>query len=82
MTNLQQENATTTRLPKELLDRLTKPFGRFLAIEAGSGAVLLSFTVAAHAESDSPLAHPFLNAWETPVGFQAGTWEFAFALRD
>jgi NhaA family Na+:H+ antiporter len=82
VTNHQQGDAPAIRLPKELLDRLTKPFGQFLAIEAASGAVLLSFTVAALVLSNSPLAHPFLNVWETPIGFQVGTWEFARASRD
>lgn len=82
MTNHQQGDAPAIRLPKELLDRLTKPFGQFLAIEAASGAVLLTFTVTALVLSNSSWAHPFLNVWETPVGFQVGTWEFARALRD
>jgi NhaA family Na+:H+ antiporter len=81
MSKEQQGNAEFTRLPKELLDRLTKPFARFLAIEAAAGAVLLFFTVAALVLSNSPWAHTFLNAWETQIGFQVGTWEFARSLR-
>jgi len=65
-----------------LLDRFTKPFGRFLAIEAASGAFLLAFTVAALALSNSPWAHPFENTWETLIGFSVGSWEFARALRE
>ena len=30
----QQENPETTRLPKEFVDRMAKPFARFLHIEA------------------------------------------------
>ena len=75
-------NSVSTRLPTEFLDRLTKPFTRFLAIEAASGAVLLSFTVAAIVLSNSPWAHSFLSVWETPIGFQVGAWEFARSLRD
>jgi NhaA family Na+:H+ antiporter len=82
VTNHQQGDARATRLPKALLDRLTKPFGQFLAIEAASGAVLLTFTVAALVLSNSSWAHPFLRVWETPIGFQVGTWEFARASRD
>ena len=81
MTDHQQGDAPAIRLPKELIDRLTKPLGRFLAIEAAGGAVLLAFTVAALVLSNSPLAQPFLNVWETSIGFQVGTWEFARALR-
>ena len=82
MSKDQQGNAEFTRLPKELLDRLTKPFARFLAIEAAAGAILLLSTVAALVLSNSPWAHSFLSAWETQVGFQVGAWELARSLRD
>ena len=82
MSEDQQGNAEFTRLPKELLDRLTKPFARFLAIEAAAGAILLLFTVAALVLSNSPWAHSFLSAWETQIGFQVGAWELARSLRD
>jgi Na+:H+ antiporter, NhaA family len=72
----------STRLPTELLDRFTRPFRRFLAIEAATGATLLLFTVAAIGLSNSPWAHSFLNVWETKIGFQVGTWEFARALKE
>ena len=70
------------RLPRELVDRLAKPFARFLRIEAAGGAVLLVFAVAALALSNSPWAHPFLRAWETQVGIQFGSFEFVRSLRD
>ncbi len=70
------------RLPAEFLDRLTRPFARFLAIEAAAGAILLLFTVAALVLSNSPWSHSFLNVWETQAGFQVGAWEFARTLRD
>ena len=82
MTSKQQGNATRTRLPEVLLERFTKPFGRFLAIEAASGAFLLSFTVAALVLSNSSWAHPFANIWETQIGLSAGSWGFARALRE
>jgi NhaA family Na+:H+ antiporter len=75
-------DAGLTRLPKELVDHLRKPFSRFLGIEAAAGIVLLLFTVAALMLSNSPWAHPFLNAWETRVGLQIGSFEFARSLRD
>ena len=78
----QEGNAEYTRLPTELLDRLTKPFTRFLAIEAAAGGILLIFTVAALVLSNSPWAHSFLNVWETQIGFQVGAWEFGRTLRD
>ena len=77
-----QANTGFTRLPTELVDRLTKPFARFLGIEAAAAAVLLISTVAALFLSNSPWAHPFLNAWETRVGLQIGALELARSLKD
>jgi NhaA family Na+:H+ antiporter len=71
-----------SRLPREIVDRLTRPFARFLLIEAAGGAVLLLFAVAALVLSNSQWAHLFSNVWETPVGFQFGSFEFARSLRD
>lgn len=82
MSEDRQADGDLGRLPRELVDRLRKPFARFLAIEATAGVVLLSFTVAALLISNSPWAHPFLNAWETQAGFQIGALEFARSLRD
>jgi NhaA family Na+:H+ antiporter len=77
-----QPNAQITRLPQELVDRLTKPFARFLRVEAAGGAILLLFTVAALVLSNSPWAEPFLTAWETPVGLRIGEFEFARSVQD
>ncbi|MEJ2340486.1 MAG: Na+/H+ antiporter NhaA [Gemmatimonadales bacterium] len=70
------------RLPVELVDRLTKPFAWFLRIEALGGGILLLFTVAALVLSNSPWAHPFLSAWELPVGIRIGSFEFARSSRE
>jgi NhaA family Na+:H+ antiporter len=70
------------RLPVEVVDRLAKPFAWFLRIEALGGGILLLFTVAALALSNSPWAHPFLNAWELPVGIRIGSFEFARSSRE
>ncbi|MGD8619905.1 MAG: Na+/H+ antiporter NhaA [Gammaproteobacteria bacterium] len=77
-----QSDAEITRLPKEFVDRLTKPFARFLSIEAGGGAILLLFTVTAFVLSNSPWAHLYENVWETSAGLQIGTFELARSLRD
>jgi len=70
------------RLPVELVDRLSKPFAWFLRIEALGGGILLLFTVAALALSNSPWAHSFSSAWELPVGIRIGSFEFARSLRE
>jgi Na+:H+ antiporter, NhaA family len=70
------------QLPRELIDRLTKPFARFLGIQAAAGVVLLFFTLAALFLANSPWAHPFSSVWETQVGLHIGSLEFARSLRD
>ena len=69
-------------MPKEFVDRLTNPFVRFLHIESAGGVILLFFTIAALVLSNSPWADSFEHAWETQVGLQVGSLEFARSLRE
>jgi NhaA family Na+:H+ antiporter len=78
----QQADSGLDRLPRELVDRLTKPFGRFLHIEALGGGLLLLATVAALVLSNSPWAQAFASAWELPVGLRIGAFEFARSSRE
>ncbi|WP_019612790.1 Na+/H+ antiporter NhaA [Psychromonas ossibalaenae] len=78
----QQGNSGVTKLPKEFVDRLTSPFVRFLHIESAGGVILLFFTVVALVLSNSPWADLFEHAWETQVGLQVGSLEFARSLRE
>jgi NhaA family Na+:H+ antiporter len=78
----QVTNTDITRLPKEIADRLKKPFIRFFHIEAAGGAVLLLFTIAALVLSNSPWAHVYEHVWETPVGLQFGSLAYVRSLRD
>lgn len=80
--NKQNNNIELVRLPRELIDRLTKAFGRFLGIEAAAGAVLLIFTVAALLLSNSPWAHPYLDVWESQAGIHIGSLELSRSLQD
>jgi NhaA family Na+:H+ antiporter len=82
MSEGRQADTGLAQLPRELVDRLTKPFARFLRIEAAGGSILLLFTVAALALSNSSWAHPFLNAWETQIGIQIGSFEFGRSLKE
>lgn len=70
------------RLPREVIDRLTRVFGQFQGIEAGAGAVLLLFTVIALLLSNSPWAQPYANVWEMEAGFQIGTLELTRSLQE
>lgn len=82
MSEDRQAHTDITRLPREFVDRLTKPFARFLGIETATGAILLLFTVAALVLSNSPWADLFLRTWETRAGLQFGSFEFARSLRE
>jgi NhaA family Na+:H+ antiporter len=70
-----------SRLPKEAVDRFTKPFAQFLRIEAAAGAVLLVCAVSAVAVSNSSWSNPFLAFWEMPIGVRLGAVEFSRSLR-
>jgi len=59
-------------LPTEPIDRFTKPFARFLRIEAGAGIILLLVTICAIVLSNSVLSEPFLAFWETQIGLRLG----------
>lgn len=67
--------------PPEFADRFTKPFARFLKVEAATGVLLAVAAVAALIVSNSPWSQPFLRFWETPVGLTWGSVDFSRSLR-
>ena len=68
-------------LPSEVADRFTKPFARFLKIEAAAGIMLLLATLAALILSNSSWSTPFLAFWETSLGVHFGPLDYARSLR-
>jgi NhaA family Na+:H+ antiporter len=73
--------ANNPDLPREIADRFTKPFARFVRIEAAAGILLLFATFVALLLANSPSSEPFLGFWETPIGFQIGSLDFSRSLR-
>ncbi len=69
-------------MPKALINWLASPFTSFLHIESAGGAILLFFAVAALVLSNSPWARAFEHVWETRVGLQIGSLDFARSLRE
>lgn len=69
------------QLPREAIDRFTRPFARFLRIETAGGVALLVAAITAFVLSNSAWAHGFLTFWETPFGIRAGAFEFERPLR-
>lgn len=70
-----------TDLPHAIADRITKPFARFLKIEAAAGVLLLLTALSALVMANSAWSTPFLAFWETPIGLQFGALEFTRSLR-
>ncbi len=68
-------------LPDEIADRITKPFQRFLKIEAAAGALLFLAVIVALVLSNSAWSTSFLAFWETPIGLHFGALDFSRSLR-
>jgi NhaA family Na+:H+ antiporter len=68
-------------LPREPVDRFTKPFAQFLRIEATAGGVLLLCTLLALGLSNSSLSGPFLSFWEMKASFRLGGTELSRSLK-
>jgi Na+:H+ antiporter, NhaA family len=72
---------SSTDLPHELADRITKPFARFLRIEAAAGGLLFLAALLALVLSNSTWSTTFLAFWETPIGLHFGAVDFSRSLR-
>lgn len=69
------------RLPPEIADRITKPFARFLRIEAASGILLFATTCVALAAANSRWSRHYLAFWDTPIGLHFGALDFSRSLQ-
>ena len=69
------------RLPHEFADRVTRPFARFLKIEAAAGGLLLLAVVLALILANSAWSAHFLAFWETPVGVHFGSFDLTRSLQ-
>ncbi len=75
-------NEGLSRLPSAPADWLTKPFMRFLRIEAVAGFLLLISTLLALALANSAWSVPFFNFWEMTIGVRVGEMELSRSLKD
>jgi Na+/H+ antiporter 1 len=75
-------NHIPAKLPRALIERLTRPFSRFVQIETAAGAVPLAATLVACLLSNSPRAAAFLALWEIPVGLHIGSGEAVRSLKE
>ncbi|WP_299938315.1 Na+/H+ antiporter NhaA [uncultured Nitratireductor sp.] len=72
---------SSTDLPHAIADRVTKPFARFLKIEAAAGGLLLLSMLIALLLANSPWSAQFLALWETPIGLHFGSLDFSRSLQ-
>lgn len=70
-----------SQLPREPADRLTKPFMRFLLIEATAGIILLLSTLLALGLANTAWSSSFLALWEMPAGVRVGDIEIYRSLK-
>ncbi|MCY1215235.1 Na(+)/H(+) antiporter NhaA [compost metagenome] len=70
-----------THLPRELADKFTGPFLRFVRIEAMAGATLLICVMIALALANSSSSAQYFSFWETRVGFSFGSVEYSRSLQ-
>ena len=69
-------------LPRALVERLTRPFSRFVQIETAAGAVLLAATLVALLRANSRWADALLAFWEIPVGLHIGPGQVVRSLKE
>lgn len=63
-------------LPPEIVQGFTRPFMRFVRIEAAAAVMLLLAAAAAMILSNSAWSSSFAAFWMTPLGVRAGSFEF------
>jgi len=61
---------------------LARPVARFLRIEAAGGVLLLVGALIAVVWANSPWASSYVHLWETPVGFEFGSFTLEMHLRE
>ncbi len=68
------------KLPDEAADMITKPFARFLKVEAAAGGLLLLAVLLGLLMANSPWREAYMGFWEPPIGLTFGSLEFTRSL--
>ena len=81
MTDSPPSASVSQIIPPQPIDRLTKPFQRFLHVQTAGGIVLVAATAAALILANSPWQDAYLAFWKTGVGVSFGDFEFRHSLK-
>lgn len=68
-------------LPSQYIDRFTKPFNRFVSMQAAGGVALLLAAIVAILVENSRFADLLISIWEIPAGFSFGSWAYTHSLK-
>ena len=74
-------NGPQSGLPREPVNWLTRPFLRFLRIEATAGIILLGSTLLALVLANAPGSDSFLAFWDLQAGINVGAVELSRSIR-
>jgi NhaA family Na+:H+ antiporter len=66
--------------PPRPIERLTRPFARFLALESASGLLLLGCTIVALALANSPWREAYRAFWSLPATVAVGGFSLSYPL--
>ncbi|MBW3628839.1 MAG: Na+/H+ antiporter NhaA [Gemmatimonadetes bacterium] len=72
--------ARTPLGPASPVERILRPFLRFIHAETSGGIVLLVATVGALIWANSTWASSYHHLWELPVGLRFGAWDLSMTL--
>jgi NhaA family Na+:H+ antiporter len=72
----------SARLPREPADWFTRPFIRFIRIEAMAGAALLVCALVALTIANTPWSDRYVSLWEIQIGLSLGDMEVSHSLKD
>ncbi len=62
------------------IDRISRPFVRFLHIEAAGGIVLLICTIIALFLANSPWQQAYMDLWQWPLAISLADWKLSLSL--
>ncbi|MBN7818385.1 Na+/H+ antiporter NhaA [Bowmanella yangjiangensis] len=67
-------------MPKELIDWVNKPLGRFFRIETAAAGILLAVTILAMLLANSPWSAQYLALWQVEAGINLGPFGLHLTL--